>query len=47
MKNLLLDENESEKFLNLFNIYLKRLKIQFFDENEHKIENESSEKQVV
>ena len=35
MKNLFFEPHEAEKFVNLFNIYLQRLKISFSDESEN------------
>jgi hypothetical protein len=39
-KNLFFEEPEAEKFVTLFNIYLKRLNINLTDENEQFFEDE-------
>ena len=42
-KNLFFEEREAEKFVTIFNIYLKRLNINLTDENEQYYQEEDNQ----
>ncbi len=45
-KKLLFEESDAVQFINLFNIYLKRLNINFFDEEEGETEDNSEKEEI-
>jgi hypothetical protein len=47
-KKMIFEESDAVQFINLFNIYLKRLNINFFDEEEEADDTqENSEKEEI